>query len=325
MINLAIVGYGNVGRGVRKAIKNNPDTVLKAIFSHRPEVVKKEISDIPVIKIEKGAPKPSVPIDIAILCGGSKEDVPVQGPLFIRWYSTVDSFDTHADIPKYFQKMDEIAKEKGNVSIISAGWDPGIFSLERVLGDAFLPCSKGYTFWGPGVSQGHSDAARTVEGVIDARSYTHPIETAMKQVRDGKTPDFTSRQKHKRVVYVVAEEGADKEKIRKAITGMPNYFSDYDTEVNFISREQMAKEHNSYPHGGFVMTSGQTGQNNKQIIEYRCQLASNPEFTGSVLVACARAAFRLKAAGHKGAYTMLDIPPAFYSPHSGETLRSKYT
>ena len=325
MLNVAIAGYGNVGRGVSKAIKNNPDMKLIAVFSRRPEVVQKEITGIPVIKIDKDAPKPSVPIDIAILCGGSKEDVPVQGPLFARWYSTVDSFDTHADIPKYFQKMDTIAKEKGNVSIISAGWDPGIFSLERVLGDAFLPGSKGYTFWGIGVSQGHSDAARTIEGVIDARSYTYPIKSALKEVRDGKTPDFSKRQMHKRVVYVVAEEGADKEKIRKAITGMPNYFSDYDTEVNFISRAQMAKEHSAYPHGGFVMTSGATGEKNKQIIEYRCQLASNPEFTGSVLVACARAAFRLKASGHKGAYTMLDIPPAFFSPHSGETLRSKYT
>jgi diaminopimelate dehydrogenase len=221
--------------------------------------------------------------------------------------------------------MDDIARENGNVSIISAGWDPGIFSLERVLGNAFLPGGKGYTFWGPGVSQGHSDAARTIEGVIDARSYTHPIESAMKQIRDGKTPDLTSRQKHKRVVYVAAEDGADREKIRKAITGMPNYFSDYDTEVNFISREEMAKEHSAYPHGGFVMTSGKTGQNNKQMIEYRCKLESNPEFTGSVLAACARAAYRLKAAGHTGAYTMLDVPPALYSPHAPDILRSKYT
>ena len=325
MINIAIVGYGNVARGVGKAIENNPDMKLAAVFSRRPEVVIKDMSGIPVLKIDKGALKPSVPIDVAILCSGSKEDVPVQGPLFARWYSTVDSFDTHADIPKHFQKMDAIAKEKGNVSIISGGWDPGIFSLERVLGDAFLPDSKGYTFWGPGVSQGHSDAARTIKSVIDARSYTHPIESAMKQVRDGKTPEFTSRQKHKRVVYVVAEDGADKDKIRKAITGMPNYFSDYDTEVNFIGREQMTKEHSAYPHGGFVMTSGVTGEKNKQIIEYRCQLASNPEFTGSVLVACARAAFQLKSAGHKGAYTMLDIPPALYSPRSPDILRSKYT
>jgi diaminopimelate dehydrogenase len=325
MINIAIVGYGNVARGVHKAIKNNPDMKLAAVFSRRPEAIRKEIGNLPVIKTDKDSPKPSLPVDVAILCGGSKEDVPVQGPLFARWYSTVDSFDTHASIPDYFRRMDSVARENGNVSIISAGWDPGIFSLERVLGDAFLPGGRGYTFWGIGVSQGHSDAARTVPGVIDARSYTHPIESAMQQVRDGKTPEFTSRQKHRRVVYVVAEEGADKDKIKKAITNMPNYFSDYDTEVNFISREQMAKEHSAYPHGGFVMTSGTTGENNKQILEYRCQLASNPEFTGSVLVACARAAARLKESGRKGAYTMLDIPPALYSPHSGETLRSRYT
>jgi len=325
MINVAIAGYGNVGRGAIHAIKNNPDMKLTAFFSRRPDTVQKEIRGVPVFKIEKNAPKLKAPIDVVILCSGSKEDVPVQGPLFARWYSTVDSFDTHAKIPDYFRKMDAIAKENGNVAIISAGWDPGIFSLERIMGDAFLPGGKGYTFWGVGVSQGHSDAARTIQGVIDARSYTHPIEVALKQVRNGKTPELTAREKHRRVVYVVAEEGADKEKIRQAITTMPNYFSDYDTEVHFISREQMAKEHTAYPHGGFVLTSGVTGKKNRQILEYRCQLGSNPEFTGSVLVACARAAYRLKASGHKGAYTMSDIPPALYSPHDPETLRSKYT
>lgn len=325
MINLAIVGYGNVGRGVKDAIQQNPDMKLAAAFSRRPEAVKKEISGVPVFKIGKDALQPDVPIDVAILCGGSKEDVPVQGPLFARWYSTVDSFDTHASIPDYFRKMDGVAKERGHVAIISAGWDPGIFSLERVLGDAFLPGGKNYTFWGIGVSQGHSDAARTVEGVSDARSYTHPIDAAIQQVRSGKTPSFTRRQMHKRVVYVVAKEGADGKKIRKAITGMPNYFSDYDTEVVFITKEQMAKEHAAYPHGGFVMTSGETERGNKQLLEYRCQLASNPGFTGSVLVACARAAYRLKQAGQKGAFTMLDIPPALYSPHTPETLRGQYT
>jgi diaminopimelate dehydrogenase len=325
MINVAIVGYGNVGRGVCSAINNNPDMKLAALFSRRPDNVKKEISGVPVFKIEKDASQPDVPIDVAILCGGSKEDVPVQGPLFARWYNTVDSFDTHANIPDYFRKMDDLAKERGHIAIISAGWDPGIFSLERTLGDAFLPGGKGYTFWGIGVSQGHSDAARTIKGVTDARSYTHPIDSAIQQVRSGKMPTFSKREMHQRVVYVVAEDGADREKIRKAITGMPNYFSDYDTEVIFISQEQMAKEHAAYPHGGFVLTSGETGKKNKQIIEYRCQLASNPEFTGSVLVACARAAYRLNKAGQKGAYTMLDIPPALYSPHSADILRSRYT
>ena len=325
MINVAIAGYGNIGRGVKAAIKKNPDIKLAAVFSRRPDSVKKELGGVPVFKIEKDALKPDVPIDVTILCGGSKEDIPVQGPFFARWYSTVDSYDTHAAIPEYFRKMDALAKEKGHVSIISAGWDPGIFSLERVLGDAFLPNSKGYTFWGVGVSQGHSDAARTIDGVIDARSYNHPIDAAMQQVRNGKTPDFTKREMHKRVVYVAAEDGVNQNNIKKAITGMPNYFSDYDTEVIFISKEKMAKEHAAYPHGGFVITSGTTGQKDKQIIEYRCQLASNPGFTGSVLVACARAAYRLKDAGHKGAYTMLDIPPALYSPHSPDTLRKQYT
>ena len=325
MINIAIVGYGNVGRGVSNAIENNADMKLAAAFSRRPDNVKKEIGAVPVFKIEKGALPPDVPVDVAILCGGSKEDIPVQGPLFARWYSTVDSFDTHANIPDYFGRMDVLAREKGNIAVISAGWDPGIFSLERVLGNAFLPSSKNYTFWGIGVSQGHSDAARKVKGVIDARSYTHPIEAAIQQVRSGKTPAFTKREMHKRVVYVAAEDGADKEKIRRAITGMPNYFSDYDTEVIFITKEKMAKEHAAYPHGGFVMTSGETGKKNKQIIEYRCHLASNPGFTGSVLVACARAAYRLKKAGQRGAFTMLDIPPALYSPHSADTLRSQYT
>ncbi len=325
MINIAVVGYGNVGRGVLAAIKNNPDMKLAAAFSRRPDIVKDKMGAVPVFRIEKDALQPDVPIDVAILCGGSKEDIPVQGPLFARWYSTVDSFDTHASIPDYFRKMDAVARERGHVAVISAGWDPGIFSLERVLGHAFLPGSKNYTFWGVGVSQGHSDAARTVKGVIDARSYTHPIDAAIQQVRSGQTPSFTRRQMHRRVVYTVAEEGTDKGKIRRAITGMPDYFSDYDTEVIFISREHMAKEHAAYPHGGFVMTSGQTGQQDRQILEYRCQLASNPGFTGNVLVACARAAFRLKESGQKGAYTMLDIPPAFYSPHSPETLRGQYT
>jgi diaminopimelate dehydrogenase len=287
--------------------------------------VKKETSGVPVFNIGKDALQPDVSIDVAVLCGGSKEDVPVQGPLFARWYNTVDSFDTHAAVPDYFRRMDAIAKERGHVAVISAGWDPGIFSLERVLGNAFLPGSRSYTFWGVGVSQGHSDAARTVEGVIDARSYTHPIEDAIKRVRSGGTPSFTKRQMHRRVVYVVAADGASKEKIRKAITGMPDYFSDYATEVIFISREQMAKEHAAYPHGGFVLTSGETGKTDRQILEYRCKLTSNPAFTGSVLVACARAAYRLKQSGHTGAFTMLDIPPALYSPHSPETLRVQYT
>ncbi|MCX7912199.1 MAG: diaminopimelate dehydrogenase [Dehalococcoidales bacterium] len=323
MVNLAIVGYGNVGRGVLAAIPRHPDMRLAAIFTRRPEVVRAEASDIPVFRLDEDPPG-NINIDVAILCGGSKEDVPMQGPMFARRYSTVDSFDTHARIPEYFREMDETARRHGNVAIISAGWDPGIFSLERVLGNAFLPRSAGYTFWGPGVSQGHSDAARKVPGVLDARSYTYPIDDAIKAVREGKTPSFSRRQMHRRVVYVVARDGADKEAIRKAIAEMPHYFADYDTEVIFISRREMAEKHATYPHGGFVLTSGETAKSERAILEYRCQLASNPGFTGSVLVACARAAYRLRCSGQKGAFTMLDVPPALYSPHSPETLRRDY-
>jgi diaminopimelate dehydrogenase len=286
--------------------------------------VKKEVKGVPVLNAEKSSLPKGLHIDVVVLCGGSKDDVPVQGPSFARKFSTVDSFDTHADIPTYFKKMDSIAKKNGNVCIISAGWDPGIFSLERVLGDAFLPGSKGYTFWGRGVSQGHSDAARQVDGVLDARQYTVPIESALQQVRQGKTPDFSKRQMHKRVVYVVARKGADREKIRREIIHMPNYYADYNTEVIFITEKEMAASHSTYPHGGFVMTSGVTGGKSRQILEYRCQLQSNPEFTGSVLVACARAAFRLKNEGYKGAFTMLDFPPAFFSPHSDDDLRHRF-
>ncbi|MDD5038495.1 MAG: diaminopimelate dehydrogenase, partial [Dehalococcoidales bacterium] len=251
-------------------------------------------------------------------------DTPAQGPVFARLFNTVDSFDTHADIPGYFQRMDSIAKESRHVSIISAGWDPGIFSLERALGDAFLSKSKGYTFWGPGVSQGHSDAARKVKGVLDARQYTIPSDIALQKVRSGETPDFTKREMHNRVVYVTTTEGADRSRIRKEITEMPNYYSDYNTEVIFITEAEMINNHSAFPHGGFVLTSGVTGTGNKQILEYRCQLQSNPEFTGSILVACARAAFRLQQLDNKGAFTMLDIPPALLSPHSGDFLRQHF-
>jgi len=324
VIGIAIVGYGNLGRGVRSAIASNPDMKLAAIFTRRPDQVKREIADIPVLAGDEPVVPGGIQIDVAILCGGSKEDTPIQGPLFARRFSTVDSFDTHADIPRYFGQMDGIAKEQGNVSVISAGWDPGIFSLERVLGDAFLPESKGYTFWGTGVSQGHSDAARKVPGVVDARQYTIPIEDAIKQVREGQTRDFTKREMHKRVVYVVAQPGADRESISRDIVTMPNYYADYETEVLFITEEEMRINHSAYPHGGFVLTSGLTGENNGQLLEYKCQLGSNPEFTGSILVACARAAVRLKQSGHVGAFTMLDIPPALLSQHSGDVLRSQF-
>lgn len=324
MMNIGIVGYGNLGRGVKSAVERAPDMELVAIFTRRPSEVTKEIDDILILNSQEPAVPRDISIDVAILCGGSKEDTPVQGPLFARMFNTVDSFDTHADIPSYFNQMDSIAKEHGNVSIISAGWDPGVFSVERVLGEAYLPGGKGYTFWGRGVSQGHSDAARKVKGVIDARQYTIPIESAIARIRAGRTPEFSKKEMHKRVVYVVAQHAANRKRIRKEIVEMPDYYADYNTKVIFITRDQMRRKHSTYPHGGFVLTSGVTGENSRQVIEYRCQLRSNPEFTGSVLVACARAGWRLKQSGHKGAFTMLDIPPVLFSQHSDDVLRSSF-
>jgi diaminopimelate dehydrogenase len=322
-ITIAIVGYGNVGRGVEAALKLNLDTELVAIFTRRPERVREVVKDVPVLSSDASVPL-DLEINVAILCGGSKADTPVQGPIFARRFNTVDSFDTHADIPEYFQTMDEITRAHGHVSIISTGWDPGIFSLMRVLGDAFLPQGKQYTFWGPGVSQGHSDAARQVKGVMDARSYTLPIERAVERVRSGEMSSFSKREQHQRVVYVVPEAGADREKIRQAIVTMPHYFADYDTEVIFITREEMAARHARLPHGGFVFSVGVTGEKNQHVLEYRCQLASNPEFTGNVLVAFARAAHRLSTEGRSGAFTVLDIPPRYLSPHVAATLLKEF-
>ena len=322
-INVAIAGYGNVGRGVEAALERNADTELVAVFTRRPERVRDELKDVAVLRSEDPVPD-DMQIDVVILCGGSKEDIPVQGPQFAARFNTVDSFDTHADIPRYFERMDSIAQEHGHVSILSAGWDPGIFSLMRVLGDAFLPQGKQYTFWGRGVSQGHSDAARRVEGVFDARAYTIPIESAVQQVRDRAAPEFTKREMHKRLVYVIPEPGADQERIRQDIVTMPHYYDEYDTEVVFISAEGMTRDHTKLPHGGFVFASGVTGAGNKHVLEYRCQLESNPEFTASVLVACARAAYKLKKEGRSGAFTILDIPPRYLSPHSPETLREDF-
>lgn len=322
-INIAIVGYGNVGRGVEQAIKLNADTELVAVLSRRPEEVRKELNEVPVFHLDDPIPH-DIHVDVAILCGGSKEDIPVQGPKFAPKFNTVDSFDTHAAIPSYFQTMNTLAQEHGHVHIISAGWDPGIFSLMRVLGDAFLPRGKQYTFWGKGVSQGHSDAARRVKGVFDARSYTIPIEQALQRVRSGENPEFTKREMHKREVYVVAEEGADQAQIKQDIVTMPHYFDEYNTKVLFISKEEMAANHAQLPHGGFVFASGVTGKGNKHVLEYRCQLESNPEFTASVLVACARAAYRLSTEGQRGAFTLLDIPPRYLSPHSVESLRKDW-
>ena len=322
-INIAIAGYGNVGRGVERSLKLNTDTDLVAVFTRRLDSVRELVTDVPVLQLEEQVPA-GLKIDVVILCGGSKDDIPVQGPLFAQRFTTVDSFDTHADIPRYFAEMDKIAKEHGHVAVISTGWDPGIFSMMRVLGDAFLPQGTQYTFWGKGVSQGHSDAARQVKGVIDARAYTIPIEDALKRVRGGETPTFTKREMHKRVVFVVAEQNADADRIRAEIISMPHYFDEYETEVIFVTKEAMAKKHARLPHGGFVIASGMTGDGNQHVLEYRTQLESNPEFTANVMVACARAAHRLQKEGRTGAFTLLDIPPGYLSPHSAETLRKDF-
>lgn len=327
---VAIVGYGNVGRGVQEAIKQAPDMELSAIFTRRPKKVSNEVNDAPVFYTASSSQLESVTADVAILCGGSARDLPVQGPSFAKHFSTVDSFDTHFnansnayDVPEHFAAMQAAAIRNGHVSIISAGWDPGIFSLMRILFDAILPGAHLYTFWGPGVSQGHSSEVRKIRGVKDARQYTIPIDDALEQVRQGKTPDFTARQMHKRIVYVVADKGADKERIKQKIISMPNYFEPYDTEVIFITAGEMKKNHSSYPHGGFVLVSGMTGEGNKVVLEHSCQLVSNPEFTGSILVACARAAHRIYQEGMRGAFTILDAFK-YLTPHSGEELRKGF-
>jgi diaminopimelate dehydrogenase len=324
-ISIAIVGFGNVGRGVRNAISKNPDTVLAGIISRDAERVKKEAPGVPVFaKEDEKAWAKSLKADVVILCGGSAKDLPEQGPYFARFFNTVDSFDTHHDIPAYFQTMDKTAKKAGKVSIISTGWDPGIFSLERVLADAFIPGATHYTFWGKGVSQGHSDAARHVKGVKDARQYTIPIQKALDRVRSGENPDLSTREKHKRLAFIVAEQGADKARIEKEIKEMPNYYADYDTEVVFITEAEMKRDHSEYPHAGFVFASGKTGGGYKAMTEYRCEWGSNPEATGSILVAHARAAARLSREKRTGAFTLLDIPPAYLSPRGAEELREKF-
>ena len=325
-IKIAIVGYGNVGRGVHKAIERNPDTILSGIITRRPAQIEKEVKNVAVYHLDKTPSrwKACMNADVAILCGGSKNDVPKQGPYILQYFNTIDSFDTHANIPKYFAQMDRAAKENKHISILSVGWDPGTFSLERVLADAFIPGAKHYTFWGPGVSQGHSDAIRQIKGVKDAIQYTMPLEKVIEKVRAGENPDLKTREKHWRDCYVVAEEGNNKNRIRKEIQKMPNYFADYDTKVTFVSQEEMNKMKSKMNHAGFVMATGTTGDKNKALIEYRCQWDSNPEATGSILIAYARAAYRLNKEGKTGAFTSLDIPASYLSPHSAETLREKF-
>lgn len=324
MTKIAILGYGNLGRGVECAIKNSSDMELVAVFTRRdPSTVKIQTAGVPVVKADE-AEKWVGKIDLLIICGGSATDLPVLTPKFAKLFNVIDSFDTHARIPEHFANVDAAAKAAGNIAMISVGWDPGLFSLNRVYAESILANGKDYTFWGKGVSQGHSDAVRRIEGVKNAKQYTCPVEAALEAVRSGKNPDLTTREKHTREVFVVAKEGADLAKIENEIKTMPNYFSDYDTTVHFIDEEEFNKNHSGLAHGGFVIRSGSTGWNNEHnhIIEYSLKLNSNPEFTTSVLVAYARAALRMKANGVTGCKTVLDVPPAYLSTMSGEDLRA---
>lgn len=322
-MNIGILGYGNLGRGVECAAAQNKDMSLAGIFTRRnPDDIKPVISGTPVYSVDKIAEFKDK-IDVLIICGGSATDLPKQTPEYARMFNVIDSFDTHANIPAHFDNVDKAAKEGGKTAVISVGWDPGMFSLNRLYANAILTDGKDYTFWGKGVSQGHSDAVRRVEGVRDAKQYTVPVQSALDAVRGGKNPDLTTRQKHTRECFVVAEDGADKAEIEQKIKTMPNYFSDYDTTVNFIDEEEMKKNHSGIPHGGFVIRSGKTGINgeNKHIIEYNIKLDSNPEFTACVLVAYARAAYRLNKEGSVGCKTVFDIAPAYLSALSGEEIR----
>lgn len=320
-IRVGIVGYGNLGKGVRKAINQNTDIELKAIFTRR-EVSKVSENDNLMVHISKiGDFKDN--IDVMILCGGSATDLVEQGPMVAEMFNTVDSFDTHAKIPAYFDKMNEVSTASGNLSIISVGWDPGLFSLNRLLGNAVLPNGKDYTFWGKGVSQGHSDAIRRIQGVKNGIQYTIPIEAALERVRSGENPDLTTREKHLRECFVVAEEGADQTKIEEEIKNMPNYFCDYDTTVHFITEEELKRDHSGMPHGGFVIRTGETGEGTKQRIEFSLELGSNPEFTSSVLVAYARAISKMAKEGKKGALTVFDVPFGYLSSKTPAELRKE--
>ncbi len=324
-IRIGIYGYGNLGRGIESAIMQNADLTLAAVFTRRaPETLKIRTAGVPVYAAAD-AGKHTEDIDVMIMCGGSATDLPVQTPELAKYFNVVDSFDTHAKIPEHFANVDKAAKAAGKVALISVGWDPGMFSLNRAYAEAVLPEGKDYTFWGKGVSQGHSDAIRRIDGVIDAKQYTIPVEAALEEVRSGSCPELTARQKHLRECFVVAHEDADLAKIEKEIKEMPNYFADYDTTVHFISAEELARDHGGIPHGGFVIRTGKTGINgeNRHVIEYSLKLDSNPEFTASVIVAYARAAARLAQKGESGCKTVLDIPPALLSPSTPEELRKK--
>ncbi len=321
-IRVAILGYGNLGRGVEAAMPYNPDMELTAIFTRRAPENLHPATNVPVYHVDELLSMKDA-VDVLILCGGSATDLPVQSPEYAKYFNIVDSFDNHSRIPEHFDAVDASARAAGKTAMISAGWDPGMFSLQRLLGNCVLPEGHDYTFWGKGVSQGHSDAIRRIAGVRDAKQYTIPVEAALKRVRAGENPELTAREKHVRECFVVAEEGADLERIEREIKTMPAYFEPYDTTVHFITEEELKRDHSGIPHGGFVLRSGVTGLQGetKQMIEYRLTLGSNPEFTASVLVACARAVVRMDREGVHGCKTIFDVPPAYLSAKDGAELR----
>ena len=320
-MKIGILGYGNLGKGVEKAVAKNDDQELVAVFTRRdPAGISINTPGAKVLSTD-ALENMQDEIDVLIICGGSATDLPEMTPKYAAMYNVIDSFDTHANIPTHFANVDEAAKAANKVGVISCGWDPGMFSLSRLYAHSILPGGNDYTFWGRGVSQGHSDAIRRIDGVADARQFTVPVEAAVEKVRNGENPTLSTRDKHTRECFVVAEEGADLAKIENEIKTMPNYFADYDTTVTFISQEELNEKYSGLPHGGSVIYSGNTGDN-KHVIEYSLKLDSNPEFTGSVLAACARAAYRMNSEGMSGAKTMFDIAPSYLSPLSGEELRA---
>ena len=323
-IRIGILGYGNLGRGVECAVKQNPDMEVAAVFTRRDPKDMTILTESAQVCHVSEAEKWTDKIDVMILCGGSATDLPEQTPKYASMFHVVDSFDTHARIPEHFANVDAAAKEGGKVGVISVGWDPGMFSLNRMYANAILPEGKDYTFWGKGVSQGHSDAIRRVKGVKDGKQYTIPVDAALEAVRNGEDPDLTTREKHTRECFVVLEDGADAAAVEEEIKNMPNYFVDYDTTVHFISEEELKRDHSGIPHGGFVLRSGRTGWEgeNHHLIEYSLKLDSNPEFTSSVIAAYARAAYKLAEEGQTGCKTVFDIAPAYLSPKTGEELRA---
>lgn len=322
-IRIGIMGYGNLGKGIECAVRQNDDMELVGVFTRRAPESVETLTGVPVYHVDKLVEMKDA-IDVLMMCGGSATDLPKQTAEYAKYFNVVDSFDTHAKIPEHFANVDSSAQESGKIAMISVGWDPGMFSLNRLYGSAILRNGNDYTFWGKGVSQGHSDAIRRIAGVKDAKQYTIPVDAALESVRNCENPELTTRQKHTRECFVVAEEGADKAAIENEIKTMPNYFADYDTTVHFVSQEELNREHAGIPHGGFVLRTGKTGLNGEHnhVIEYSLKLDSNPEFTACVLTAYARAAYRMNAEGMKGCKTVFDVAPAYLSPMSGEELRS---